>query len=514
MSLSVKVGDLVVDRGARSVYRGDETLRLNGLTFDFLTALIDAAPNVATFDALTDTVWRTQIVTPETIAQRASMLRRGLGANDNSESYFEVVRGIGYRLVPSVESEVPASTSSSEISYRTSQTIAVMPFENLSNDPDQEFFCDGLVEDLIGALSQVRGLLVISRNSTFTFKRGETDVRDIADRLNVSWLLIGSVRRSGNRVRVSAQLVDTATEQMAWSNKFDGVLEDVFDLQDELTTEIVKALDIELVSGEEGRLRLSRNFSTQAREILYRGIYHHYAYERSSFDKAMDYFDQFVAMEPNSIVGYVWRVIALGFAGVVQWVSPAELLPQLHANLEKIFAIDPKDPQGLVGVIYPKVFSGDVSEAKAAVQEATQIAPNLDEAWFLLSWCEMLSGDSERAITSMTRAIRLSPVVPATRLGVLATCYRNAERYDESEQTFLSVIENYPDFVWAHTGLAITYGLAGNLDGARKQVALAIKKDPTYTVERYTSPDLYIDKSVMRTCGEMLKQAGMPSASN
>ena len=510
-----KLGDLIIDRGARSVLRGDETLQLNGLTFDFLMAMVDAAPNLASFDLLMEKVWRRQVVTPETMAQRASMLRRSLSPDGKGEGYFEAVRGIGYRLTAPVSDAMsaPVPSGSASLPIRTVQTIAVMPFENLSGDPEQDFFCDGLVEDITTALSHVRGLLVISRNSTFTFKGTTASVREITDRLNVGWLLVGSVRRAGDRVRVSVQLVDTATEQTHWSRKFDGRLEDVFDLQDDLTTEIARELDIELVSGEEGRRRHLRHGSPQSAEILYKGIYHHYAYDRTSFDMALDCFEAFIRREPDSMNGYIWKAMAYGFAVVVQWVDPQSAVPVLLSCAGKIAEIDRNDPQAHLAQAYASVFSGKVLEALNAAESASKAAPNLDEAWFMTSWLQMMAGEPEKSITSMTRAIRLSPVVPATRLGVLATAYRNAGRFEESIQVFQSVIENYPDFVWAHTGLATTYGLAGNDRAAAHEVEIALKMDPTYTVERFTTPDLYLDKSVMQASAAVLRKAGMPSNS-
>ncbi|MEL6831183.1 MAG: tetratricopeptide repeat protein [Pseudomonadota bacterium] len=509
LSQRIRVDDLIVDRGARSAFRGHETLRLSGLTYDFLLAMIETAPNVTTFDYLMKRVWKQHVVSPENISQRAYMLRKALASDTRDAEYFEVVRGVGYRLLTPA---MPVPVSKTGIAFRTVQTIAVMPFENLSGDEDQEFFCDGLVEDVTAALARVRGLLVIARNSSFTFKGKNPSIRLVADRLNVDWLLRGSIRRAGNRIRVFAELVETASERSSWSRTFDGVISDVFDLQDSLTAEIAKSLDIELVSGEAGRQRLSRYTTPEAGDALYKGMYFHYAYELSHFERSLAEFDRFIELEPNSVLGYAWKVMCLGFAVVVQWVDPAETLPKLNALVQRIFTLDANDPNALMGSVYVKNFSGDVLGAESAASEATRVAPNLDEAWFLLSWCQMLAGRPQESIVSMTRAIRLSPVVPATRLGVLATAYRNAGRYEESANVFVSVIENYPDFVWAHTGLATTLGLSGNLEGAREQVELALRKDPTYTVERFVNPDFYVDKSIMKASGEVLSRAGMPSA--
>jgi adenylate cyclase len=505
--LRATAGDLTVDAGARTVSRAGETLRLGKLTFDFLTALIELAPNVASFDDLMQRVWSGLAVSPETISQRASMLRRALTGPGAERRYFEAVRGLGFRLVVDVERQPHAANLGLRFP-KAVQTIAVMPFVT-HGDADQEFFSDGLVEGIINDLLHIPQILVISRNSTFHYKGKNAAISEIAERFNVNFVLQGSVRRSADRVRVSTQLVSASSEQTVWSEKYDRFVSEIFGVQDDVTREIVTALEVEIGSGEQARHRRSQYSSPQSGEMMYRGMHHFYKFDRADNVMARRCFEEFIRREPQSTIGYVWLVMAWAFALIVRWEEPAVALRQLKENVDKALSLDGEDPQALVGDVYYRVLSGDVEGGVRSGQRATEVAPNLDDAWFAFGWAQMVIGETEKSIVCLTRAVRLSPILTSMRLGVLGTAYRNAGRYDESIQTFQACIDSFPDWVYAHTGLAVSYGLKGDHGAAAEKVNDILRLDPTYTVNRFIQPDLYRDKSVMKACAAVLRRAGL-----
>lgn len=504
-----QVGDLILDTGARRVLRGQESLELGTLTFDLFVALVESAPNIATYDVLAELVWSGRAVTPETIAQRASMLRRALSDSTRAPRYFRAVRGKGFRLLAEVSEEnnerkVVAGAN------KARPSIAVLPFATLGDEPDQEYFADGLVEDVITDLSHVPQLLVISRQSTFTYKGTAIDVRDIAKRLGVSFVLQGSVRRNGNYIRVTAQLVDGVSGGNVWSKRYSQDIGDIFEMQDNLTGEIVAALDIQLVSGEQGRRRYNKIVSAAAREILYKGMFHYYKYERSAGEIARRLFEEFTQMEPDSVLGYVWLTNYWAFALVVQWENPAMALAALRDNVDKCFAIDENDPQARVGDTYYKAVCGDLDGALRSVNMAISVSPNLDDLWFAHGWVQMMLGDPHQAIRSLKRAMRLCPILNTLQLGVLGAAYRNAGQYDNAIETLNTCVRHFPEFVHAHAGLAITYGLMGDIEMAKREVKAVLAADPDYSIERFTTPNLYLDKTVMEEAAEVLRLAGMP----
>jgi len=227
-----------------------------------------------------------------------------------------------YDLTPTGIKRTKHLESSDEISQQSTATVsqeqasplnvlpcslAVLPFANMSDDPEQEYFSDGLTEDIITELSLIPGLFVIARNSTFTYKGKSVDVGRLGEEMGVRYVLEGSVRKSANQVRVTAQLIEAANGHHLWAKKYDRGLEDVFAVQDELTTEIVTALDVELVSGERGRHQRSRVKNPDAREALYRGMAKFYKFDETSHAQAKMFFEQFMRLEPDSILGYVWQ---------------------------------------------------------------------------------------------------------------------------------------------------------------------------------------------------------------
>lgn len=359
-------------------------------------------------------------------------------------------------------------------------------------------------------LSLIPGLLVISRNSSFTFKGASIDVRRVAEELNVNFILQGSIRRSGDHLRVAAQLVEAATAKVIWSKRYDRDIADVFAMQDDLAGEIVTAMDVELVSGEQGKLRRSKRLTPEVAEVLYKGMYCFYKYEQSANVTARKYFDRLVQLEPDSILGYVWLINAWTFALIVSWEEAGLALKNLRENVDKALSIDGADPQAPVGDAYYRVLTGDLNRAQQSAEKAVQVAPNAEEAYRALGWVQMLSGDAKSAVRSIERSARLCPVMNSVHWGILATAYRNAGRYEEAIETFKSCLRRFPDFVFAHAGLAVAYSFAGEDDLAKREVMEVLRQDSAYSVARFITPDLYRDKSVMAASADALRKSGLP----
>ncbi len=239
-------------------------------------------------------------------------------------------------------------------------SLAVLPFTNMSDDPEQEYFSDGLTEDIITDLSLIPGLFVIARNSTFTYKGKSVDVRRLGQELGVRYVLEGSVRKSANQVRVTAQLIEAASGHHLWAKKYDRGLEDVFAVQDELTREIVTALDVELVSGEKGRHQRSRVKNPEAREALYLGMAKFYKFDETSHAQAKMFFEQFTQLEPDSILGYVWQAQMCQIEIFMGWgEDKGSSLKNMEVLVEKALKIDDRDPLALGHAGMHQLFFGE-----------------------------------------------------------------------------------------------------------------------------------------------------------
>ncbi len=405
---------------------------------------------------------------------------------------------------------VRLTTVTGQKAYVTDErSIAVLPFTNLSSDPQQQYFCDGLADDIITELSTIKPLVVISRNSSFSYKEANPEISTIAGDLRVNYLLTGSVRRSGQRIRVSVRLIDARSEQTVWSKRYDRDFDDLFDLQDDLTSQIVTALDVSLISGEKGR-RIQRYRDPAAKELLYRGMFEFHKFEREANLESRRYFLEFTKAEPDSVEGYSWLLLTFSFAIVVGWETPQEALPQLREWVDRALVIDSDDGHALAGDGIFKILAGDLDGALASLQKAVEVEPNLDDAWFYRGWNLMFLGRADEAIESLERSMRLSPLPNSTRFGVLGTALRNAQRYEEAIATFEACLRRDPEFLYAHTSMAVVYGMMGNYPAAEQEVKATLDSDPTYTVKRFITPNLYRSPEVMERCAEELRKAGLP----
>ena len=390
-------------------------------------------------------------------------------------------------------------------------SLAVLPFANMSDDPEQEYFSDGLTEDIITDLSLIPGLFVIARNSTFTYKGKSVDVRQLAEEMGVRYVLEGSVRKSANQVRVTAQLIEAANGYHLWAKKYDRGLEDVFAVQDELTKEIVTALDVELVSGERGRHQRSRVKNPEAREALYRGMAKFYKFDETSHAQAKMLFEQFTRLEPDSILGYVWQAQMCQVEIFMGWSEDRDLsLKNMEVLLEQALKIDNRDPLALGHAGMHQLFLGNHDQSIAFAKLALAEAPGMDSPYYSLGWFQMFNDTPLEGIENLKRALRLSPVETAPRSTILGTAYRNSGQLDLAVATLGNTVKRFPEFISARVALTSCYVLMGKEQEAKQEAREILRRDPAYTIARYTSPNLYRNKETMDKWAKSLRKAGIP----
>ena len=333
-----RIGDLVLDASSRQVLRGDKPLRLGALTFDMLHALARAAPAMVSYEELGQEVWQGRPVAPETIAQRAKMLRQALDDDARSPRYAELVRGQGYRLIADVE-PLPAVDSDSRPRRRwpilaaalalavgvgvaflfngplqptSARSVAVLPFADLSPARDQQYLADGMAEQLISALAKLDGLDVASRTESFYFRGPRKDIGEIGRELRVSAVLEGSVRKSGDQLRITVQLIEVESGYHLWSEDFDGALGDIFLMQEQIAAAVAGALGVKLGVGG-------------VNEFLGAGTTNFEAYEaflREDFEKAIE-------LDPNYAAAWGNRGVNIA---ATMWRNPPEQAPAIIEN--------------------------------------------------------------------------------------------------------------------------------------------------------------------------------------
>ena len=390
-------------------------------------------------------------------------------------------------------------------------SIAVLPFVNMSEDPEQEYFSDGLTEDIITDLALITGLFVIARNSSFIYKNKSVDTRELGKAMGVRYVLEGSVRKSGGQVRVTAQLIEAASGHHLWARKYDRGLEDVFAVQDELTKEIVNALDVELVSGERGRHQRSRVQNPAAREALYRGMAQFYKFEATSHAQAKKYFEEFIRLEPDSVLGYVWLAQMCQVELFMGWGDGRDAsLEKMNELVTKALKIDDRDPLALGHAGMYQVFLGNHDQSIAFAEQALAAAPGMDSPYYSLGWFQMFNEMPVEGIENLKRAMRLSPIKTAPRSVILGTAYRNAGQLNLAVATLEDTVKRFPAFVPGRVALTSVYSLMGREEEAKEEAREILRRDPAYTTDRYTTPNLYRNKETMEKWAESLRKAGIP----
>jgi adenylate cyclase len=423
-----------------------------------------------------------------------------------------------YDLTPTGIERTEHLESSDEISQEQESlpdmlpdSLAVLPFANRSDDPEQEYFSDGLTEDIITDLSLIPGLFVIARNSTFSYKGKSADIRQLGREMGVRYVLKGSVRKSNGQVRVSAQLIEAASGQQLWGKKYDRCLEDVFAVQDELTREIVAALDVELVSGERARHQRSRVRNPEAREALYRGMAQFYEFNKTSHAQAKKFFAQFTQLEPDSTLGYVWQAQMCQVEIFLGWGEDKDLsLKNMEKLVAKALKIDARDPLALGHAGMHQLFLGNHDQAIAFARQALAEAPGMDSPYYSLGWFQMFNDEPLEGIENLKRAMRLSPIMTAPRSSILGTAYRNAGQLDLAVATLENTVKRFPTFISGRVALTTCYALMGKEQEAKQEAREILRRDPAYTIARYTTPNLYRNKETMEKWAESLRKAGIP----
>lgn len=519
----IAIGSYILQPG-RQLRLGDERVELGPRALDILSELARRRGEIVKKDELLAAVWPDAIVGENSLQVHMTALRRALG--DDAE-LIETIRGIGYQLQgPQPNAEAATNAGSSALNLplfrfsdasskddRSTHSLIVLPFKNRGPTPDQDYFCDGLVEDIIMSVSQIPELMVISRGTAFEVRQSSASPDEIARVIGARHVLSGSVRRVGNRARVATLLQEAASGRALWSRTYDRDIEDVFSVQDELARDIVTALDVNLVGGENALVTRTTYTSVEAAQELYRGMFEYYKYDQAANIAAGQHFERFIELEPQSPLGYAWLSNVWLGRMLVQWAAPQEAMPNMRENASRALEIDPDNAAALTSNCYFHVMAGELEKALGFGRRAVKCAPNSDEAFLAKGWAEMFLGQTEDAILSLERAIRLSPVPPSIRLGVMGTVYRNAGRYEDSISTFQQLLERYPDFLYAYTGLAASYAMDGQMDLARAMVTEILKRDPAYTIERFRNPDLYASPEVMERCAIALEAAGLAKES-
>ena len=379
------------------------------------------------------------------------------------------------------------------LSAPSKPSIAVLPFTNMSGDPEQDYFADGLVEDLITSLSKVAGLFVIARNSTFAYKGKIVDVRQVAKELGVRYVLEGSVRKAANRLRITGQLIEGATATHVWADKFEGAVEDIFDLQDRITESIVGAIEPSLRRAEIERARRKRPDSLDAYDLYLRAMPHAHANTPADTDEALRLLHEALRLDPNyaSAHGYAaWCHEQRFFRGGFHPEDRAAALE--HADIA--LSIDANDAQALsIGAFVHANITRDYEGAIGVLDRALKLNSNSALAFGFSALANAHSERHERAIEHAMKALRLSPFDPLNYhpYCALTLAYLFTDRLAEAVAYSTLAIQANPNFSVSHAYLVASHVKLGNLAPARTAAQRLLEIAPGFTVGGFVRMDLF-----------------------
>ena len=486
-------GDHMLDDDLRELRRGQEPVAVEPQVFDLLIYLVQNRDRVVSKDDLIASVWGGRIVSDSTLTSRINAARKAVGDSGSEQKLIRTIARKGLRFVGDVHIR-PMGLEPQTDMYEPSHpalplpdrpAIAVLPFVNMSGDPEQEYFSDGISEDIITALSKLRWFFVIARNSSFTYKGKAVHMKQIAEELGVGYVVEGSVRKGGEYVRITAQLNDVATGSHIWAERYDRAIADVFAVQDEITEAIVAAIEPQLYAAENFRAQRKPPDSMDAWDLVMRALSHYWRVTRQDNVVAQALLEKAIAIDPN--YGQALGVLAASqtFSAHMGWADMAAVVPIAERAALAAIRADSEDPWAHYALGNVCLFTRRFDDSLAEFELALRLNPNFSLAQgyygLALSYC----GRCEEADLAARRALRLSPRDPFSAIycGIAAYSQFVGHHYDEAMRLAREAIRQRVDFVGGHRVLTAAAGMAGQEDAAKAALLELRRAQPNISLD-------------------------------
>jgi TolB-like protein len=469
--------EFVLDPERRELRRADDLVAVEPQVFDLLTYLVRHRERVVTRDDLLDAVWNGRVVSESTLASRINAARRAVHDSGEEQRLIRTVPRKGVRFVGEVIEMRPAAADAGRpqvaaqaaLPLPDRPAIAVLPFSNMSGEIEQDYFSDGISEDIITALSKLRWFFVIARNSSFIYKGRSVHLNQVAEELGVRYVVEGSVRKDGDRVRITAQLNDVATGSHLWAERYDRKLADVFAVQDEITENIVAAIEPQLYAAESFRAQRKPPGSMDAWDLVMRALSHYWRVTRQDHVVAQALLEKAIALDPNYGKALGLLGTSYMFTAHMGWMDMAVAMPAAERAALAAIRADDEDPWAHNALGHVHLFARRFEDSLAEFETALRLNPNfaLAQGYYglALSYC----GRWQEADEAARRAIRLSPRDPYAPVyfGIKAYARFLGGDYEEAIRLSHEALRQRGDFVGAHRVLTSAAGMAGRTELAR-----------------------------------------------
>ncbi|MGZ9739525.1 winged helix-turn-helix domain-containing tetratricopeptide repeat protein [Pseudomonas sp. GNP012] len=478
--------DYVLDQERRELTLRGQVVAVGPQVFDLLLLFVNNPDRVVSKDELLKAVWGERIVSESTITSHINAVRKAIGDTGEEQRLVRTVARKGYRFVGQINGDLSGQARQPEDDERPTAapkpipspalvlpdkpSITVLPFQNLSGDPEQEYFADGVVEDIIAALSRLRWLFVIARNSSFTYKGQTVDARGVGQALGVRYVLEGSVRKSGNKLRITGQLIDATSGTHIWAERFEGLLDDIFELQDQITESVVGAIAPQLERAEIERAKRKPTESLDAYDYYLRAMAKLHSGSREAIEQALPMFYQAIELDGEFASAYGMAAWCHFWRKLNGWMvdRPAEIAEGIRLARLAV-ALGRDDAVALTrGGHALAHLAGEVDGGIALLDRARLLNPNLAPAWFLGGILRALRGETDAAIEHLNHAVRLSPLDPEMfRMQVgMALAHFFAGHFDAAAGWADKALGNLPSLLVAAALVAASHALGGRMDKA------------------------------------------------
>ena len=490
MAKTYAFGPFRIDVGGDALFRGGERLGAGRRAVALLRVLLEEPGTLVTKDALIEAAWAGLSVEESNLSVQIAALRRALAREQGAELWIETFARRGYRYIgPPVTKDHDATARIQPVSVLElpdKPSIAVLPFRNLSGDPKQDYFADGIIEEIITALSRMRWLFVIARDSSFIYKNRSVEVKEVGQKLGVRYVLEGAVRRSGKRLRLSGQLVDALNGVNLWADRIEGDIADIFDLQDEIATSVVGAIRPRLERAEIERARRKPTGSLQAYDYYLRGLGGITRATKDGTSDALQALYKAIELDSDYSSAYGMAAWCYGWRQANGWMLDRRKEKEEALRLATLATdVGRDDAIALArGGMILAYAGAQLENGRAFIERSLELDPNQAAAWHLRGWVRVYLGEPEQAIEDQSRAMRLSPFDPLRGNMSAAAAYAHlfAGRHEAAIALADDAIRLQPHFLAGLRAGAASNALAGRLDQARAIVARLRGADPLHRI--------------------------------
>jgi adenylate cyclase len=541
-----RLQDWLIEPDGCRVSRGNESTKLEPKVMDLLIYLAQRPGQVLSREELEQAIWTGTVVGYDALTSAIIKLRKALADNSRQPWLIETVAKKGYRLIAPVNPAISVSPelsrsaptpatawfrlllsvlvvlvitglaagwwavnrSASHTSHAPS--IVVLPFTNLSGDPKFEYFSDGMTEDVITDLSKLSGLMVVARNSAFAYKDQPLSLKTVAEQLGVRYVLEGSVRRSGDDLRVNVKLIDAMTGSHLWAERYNRRMKDIFSVQDDVRGNIIKALALSLTDDEKRTVARRYTQNIKAYDLLLQGQSFYARSSREDNTRARDLYSRAIRLDPNFARAHAAVALTYAEESRYGWSDSAKVsMQQAVAFARKAVALDSSIPQTHWALGYVFVLDHQYDEAVSAAERAIALDPNNADAYTTLAFGRVYQGRAKEAVTLVQKAMQLNPRYPTQYLSILGRSYYHIGQYTQAVNTLLKAQEMNPERISPLLYLILSYVALGNLDDANWEAEQLRMHNPDFSLENVDHALPIADPRELTRIKNDLRRAGL-----